>query len=506
MSIQLPIVDLSGATVGVRIPVDWQQQVQPQATPHGNIQGTQGMPHLSAFNESGVGLSVIFPIAGDTDFIPAGQWKSWTLDPAESGAIFIPSYILPGAAVTSLILVYYKPNEIVPTPGVLGNSPVNIGGNVNVSTAAALKNDGNLPNTSIIEATPSDQNSSSINLGNDGSGIWKILSAGLLRSVVNVVRGNSGTGKASVTIGDSGDVTITTFYGTIGAGVGLPASQVTGTLAASQVGSGYPGGNVSGAVATATNAIGLSYSTNGGYVSYSSGNNWVEYKSSATGAASGHIFSNWDGAIEHIPFSIGNGRLASASSYIDNVGNFFGNTVIVNGPQGSSFYQVLIPSTTNDQNACLDIIDNTAGGTRYQIGKTAVANGDTFRVIDATHGVTLLSLPPNGGIGTINANAHNANYLADPAHGTAATAIYGGTAPSHMYLGLAQGGGIGGITTISGSGSATVNHGLSQTPLAALVNNDAGSNSSTMGSGSYNGTSVFIYQFTAMAWIGQAIT
>ena len=258
MSIQLPIVDLSSATINVGISVDWQQQIQPQAKPHGSINSTQAMPHLSAFNESGIGLSVIFPKAGDTDFIPAGQWKTWTLDPAETSAIFTPTYILPGAQVTSLILVYYYPNEIVPTPGVLGNSPVNIGGNVNVSSASSIKNDGNLPNTSIIESTPSDQSASSFNLGNDGSGIWKILSAGNLRSLINAVRGDNGANKAVVTIGDTGDLTITTFYGTLGSTVNLPAAQITGTLPASQVGTGYPAADITGTLPASQ--VGAGYS------------------------------------------------------------------------------------------------------------------------------------------------------------------------------------------------------------------------------------------------------
>ena len=66
----------------------------------------------------------------------------------------------------------------------------------------------------------------------------------------------------------------------------------------------------------------------------------------------------------------------------------------------------------------------------------------------------------------------------------------------------AYGGSLAGASPINGSGSATVNHGLSATPDAAVVNTANGSNSTTFGSGSYTATTVYIYQFNAQAWVG----
>ena len=64
------------------------------------------------------------------------------------------------------------------------------------------------------------------------------------------------------------------------------------------------------------------------------------------------------------------------------------------------------------------------------------------------------------------------------------------------------GGSLSGISHISGSGSATVNHGLAVTPDAAVVNTNNGSNSTTFGSGSYTATTVYIYQYNPQPWVG----
>lgn len=136
-------------------------------------------------------------------------------------------------------------------------------------------------------------------------------------------------------------------------------------------------------------------SSDGAYIQHSTTNNWTEYKSSASGAASGHVFSTWNGSVEYIPFSIG-GRFASATVWLGNAGDFNGQTFIANAPANASYFTSNIPSTTSDQNAVVDIIDATSGAVRWQIGKQSHANGDYFRVIDATHGVTGIGVQPNG--------------------------------------------------------------------------------------------------------------
>lgn len=136
-----------------------------------------------------------------------------------------------GAPSSLVSLELYGPQEKVPE-----NYPValtrlvSVGNQLSTTGSTSMKNDGQAPGTSLIEATPSDQAASAIQINNDGSGLWKILSAGALRTLLNIVRGNATTGKASIQLGDNGDTTITTFYGTVGAGSAVPASTVAGDL------------------------------------------------------------------------------------------------------------------------------------------------------------------------------------------------------------------------------------------------------------------------------------
>ena len=90
----------------------------------------------------------------------------------------------------------------------------NIGSNVAVSSINTLKNDGNSPNTQLIESTPSDQGVSAEFWNNDASGTEQILSANVQRIVRKNTRGDTGTTKAIIQFGDAGDTTITTLNGT----------------------------------------------------------------------------------------------------------------------------------------------------------------------------------------------------------------------------------------------------------------------------------------------------
>lgn len=98
----------------------------------------------------------------------------------------------------------------------VGNTVTTQGGSANV------KNDGNTPGTQVIETTPSDQTQSAIIINNDGSALWQILSANVLRTVLSIIRGNNGATKAQVQFGDAGDTSIATLYATMGAGSIIP--------------------------------------------------------------------------------------------------------------------------------------------------------------------------------------------------------------------------------------------------------------------------------------------
>lgn len=170
-----------------------------------------------------------------------------------------PSAALTATAPSSFIWgEAYAPGEVLPISLPNYDRLSNVGNTVTTQGGSAnVKNDNNSPGTLFIEATPSDQGQSSISINNDASGFMQILSAGILRTIFNFVRGNAGATKAVLQIGDSGDTSIMTLYATLGAGSVVPvatlsagaipagvtiaAAQVTGSLPAAQVAAGTLG-------------------------------------------------------------------------------------------------------------------------------------------------------------------------------------------------------------------------------------------------------------------------
>ena len=166
-------------------------------------------------NESGCTLQI--SLSGGRNFtLPAGAWtKPFQIYPQDSKLSAQVQNILPNSQINLFSITIYNPGEEVIEPAALGNSPIGISGNVATSNIQSLTNDGNAAPTQIIESTPTGQGSSSFSLNNDGSGFWQILSANTLKQIINAVRGNTGTGKAVINIGDAGDLTITTFNGSL---------------------------------------------------------------------------------------------------------------------------------------------------------------------------------------------------------------------------------------------------------------------------------------------------
>lgn len=145
-----------------------------------------------------------------------------------SSQINPPSTIIIGEA--------YAPGEPVPESLPNYDRLSNVG-NQTLPTAStpALVNDGNAPNTEIIEATPSDQQASSWDFNNDGSGFLQVLSSGVLRNVLAIIRGNL-TQEAQVTFGDPNDITMTTIHGTCdNAATAGQASSAVSAISALQV-------------------------------------------------------------------------------------------------------------------------------------------------------------------------------------------------------------------------------------------------------------------------------
>lgn len=171
------------------------------------------------YNDSPVGIVITWGlskkriIAGWADVVdfctnPAiGNDVQWSQDMTLGNA---------GQASISIVQIDgYTPDEVISTvyPVAIPRT-FNLGNTVPINTSSnSVVNDGNAAPTVFIESTPLGQGASSISQANDGSGTWQILSANVLRKIFNFVRGNTGSGKAVLTIGDAGDPSILTVHG-----------------------------------------------------------------------------------------------------------------------------------------------------------------------------------------------------------------------------------------------------------------------------------------------------
>lgn len=185
-------------------------------------------PKLVFNNESGCGLAINMQGSNRQIFLPAGAWSDpFDLLNNDTAINWIVQYVLPNQPVAKLYIVLYWPNEKPLKAVALGNSPIGISGGVSTTAGKTLQDDTDNPGTSFIEATPTDQTTSSWAMKNDASGFIQVLSANVLRKIWNITRGNSGSGKATIDIGDSGDLSITTYHGVFDTNCAFPPGQVT---------------------------------------------------------------------------------------------------------------------------------------------------------------------------------------------------------------------------------------------------------------------------------------
>lgn len=196
-------------------------------------------PKLVFNNESGCGLAINMQGSNRQLVLPAGAWtEAVELYNNDTAINWTVLYVLPNQPVSKLYVVLYWPDEKILRAIALGNSPIGISGGVTTTAGKTLQDDTDNPNTSFIEATPTDQSTSSWARNNDASGFEQVLSAGVLRKIIKVVRGNATTTKAAIDFGDSGDLSITTYHGVFDVGCIFPGNQVGGDIAANQIGPG----------------------------------------------------------------------------------------------------------------------------------------------------------------------------------------------------------------------------------------------------------------------------
>lgn len=325
MSIQVANIDFSSAVVGQTGRIVNLQQLLPPPTISQQMrpQDNTAVAHLSIFNESGALLTILLPDTLQTKTLPAGRWLILPIPPNETEVDYQIVALAQGAPFHNLLADYFYPGEAVEALGVVGNSPVGVSGNVSTSGAGGtsfIKNDGAAPATSIAESTPSDQVSSSVSLNNDASGFLQVLSANVLRKILNVVRGNATTGKAAITLGDSGDATITTFYGSLQGGQPATVGAITGAGANSLDGGKITTNGTGGLSLVSSSGFllfGDSESGSQSQLFYTHANLASVLNSPQAGAtALGIAFGVWTGTVQSVPLSLG-GQFIGAKSWID---------------------------------------------------------------------------------------------------------------------------------------------------------------------------------------------
>jgi hypothetical protein len=198
MSISLPTVNLSSVAVGQSGTVSFQN-----AGVDANPAYTKKPPTVEFQNESGTGLNIVFQLSGGSFTLAAGKHRQVQVLPGESGFIWTALYNLPNPPVTSLYTDYYYPNEAVPDTGMLGNSPIGIGGTISVTNVTALSNETTTVKTLIIDIGLVG-NTLLYQLFSDGSASWSVMSGGTPHTVIQV--NNTGNPLVLGKVGDNVEV------------------------------------------------------------------------------------------------------------------------------------------------------------------------------------------------------------------------------------------------------------------------------------------------------------
>src|SRR5260221_7481002 len=104
MSTPLPLIDLTGASVGTQKSLNFSQFVKVNPMYPSSVKA-----HLGLFNESGCGLQLTMQASGRGQYLPAGAWTNIEIE-SNDGAISVTViYTLPNPPVSMLNVVYYAP-------------------------------------------------------------------------------------------------------------------------------------------------------------------------------------------------------------------------------------------------------------------------------------------------------------------------------------------------------------------------------------------------------------
>lgn len=232
MPITLSPVDLSTYTVNQSGPLSLTN-----ATGQGGVTwGLPGRPGptLRLHNESGTGLLCTLNNSNQQFYLTAGGWQDCYPRTGDSSLLFTVLYVLPNPPVTLLLGTYYAPGEPVPAITTLGNSPIGIGGSVNVTSVQTLSNDGNLPGTTVIEYTDSSSPSSNGIFDNSGNIKIGVMISGTLYKIFQTI-GNPPAGSTEVLLGTGQNNNIVEARSIIQADAGISITSggialVTGSI------------------------------------------------------------------------------------------------------------------------------------------------------------------------------------------------------------------------------------------------------------------------------------
>jgi hypothetical protein len=172
------------------------------------------------YNDSAVSIQLL--VGTHTKRILAGMVDGFDLMQVEvpiDGVRWKQDVVLSNAGQAPLSVVAvdgYTPDEMVGMRLPMAIPRLaNVGNTVPVTgQSQTLQNDGNPPGSLVIEMTPIDQTGiPSLQWFNDGSLLWKILSAGAQLDVIETIRGDFGATKAQVIFGDVTDPSVFIFHG-----------------------------------------------------------------------------------------------------------------------------------------------------------------------------------------------------------------------------------------------------------------------------------------------------
>ena len=263
MSIVLTNQNLAGLTVGQGGFIDLaslygQGGIAATLPSIGGKQGT-----LRLHNDSGSGLYMNLNNSNQQFNLPAGGWQDCYPMPGDTQLSYQVLYVLPDPPVQLLLSTYYYPNESLPAMTILGNSPVGIGGSINVANSS-VNNVGNAPGANWLNVQPSDASSPTWSADNIGNlAVYSDL-AGVLTLLFKLVAGVSPQVVAGVAMLLQSSFTVDGTT-TLDAGAATPiTTDANGNMTFGSSASGGTGGK-----ATFNNGLSLHV---GGFKSVASGN------------------------------------------------------------------------------------------------------------------------------------------------------------------------------------------------------------------------------------------